>query len=173
MPTYQPGTASAKKTETAGYEYPRYLFVNMSADIHRLCGEALDRLGVGLAVPKPTTHLGRPAGGGGQARRVRRPEVLTSHAEPGGASAHDDRATAYHSSAVWARPAFDGRRQDLAFRPFPGPQSGLASSSRASAAASTLPSLSGADSASSRDPADRVPRPQHGGATVPPARDRA
>ena len=27
------------------YEYPRYLFVNKSADIHRLCGEALDRLG--------------------------------------------------------------------------------------------------------------------------------
>jgi hypothetical protein len=28
------------------YGYPRYLFVNRSADIHRLCGEAFDRLGV-------------------------------------------------------------------------------------------------------------------------------
>ena len=28
------------------YEYPRYLFSNESADILRLCGEALDRLGV-------------------------------------------------------------------------------------------------------------------------------
>jgi hypothetical protein len=28
------------------YEYPRYLFVNHSVDILRLCGEALDRLGV-------------------------------------------------------------------------------------------------------------------------------
>jgi hypothetical protein len=28
------------------YEYPRYLFTNESADILRLCGEALDRLGV-------------------------------------------------------------------------------------------------------------------------------
>ena len=28
------------------YEYPRYLFVNHSADILRLCGEALDRLDV-------------------------------------------------------------------------------------------------------------------------------
>jgi hypothetical protein len=28
------------------YEYPRYLFKNESADILRLCGEALDRLGV-------------------------------------------------------------------------------------------------------------------------------
>jgi hypothetical protein len=36
-------------------EYPRYLFVNMSADIHRLCGEALDRLGVAWRFSKPTT----------------------------------------------------------------------------------------------------------------------
>jgi hypothetical protein len=28
------------------YEYPRYLFTNESADILRLCGEALDQLGV-------------------------------------------------------------------------------------------------------------------------------
>jgi hypothetical protein len=28
------------------YEYPRYIFGNESADILRLCGEALDRLGV-------------------------------------------------------------------------------------------------------------------------------
>ena len=28
------------------YEYPRYLFGNESADILRLCGEALDQLGV-------------------------------------------------------------------------------------------------------------------------------
>jgi hypothetical protein len=37
------------------YEYPRYLFVNKSADIHRLCGEALDRLGVAWRFSKPTT----------------------------------------------------------------------------------------------------------------------
>jgi len=37
------------------YEYPRYLFVNMSADIHRLCGEALDQLGVAWRFSKPTT----------------------------------------------------------------------------------------------------------------------
>jgi hypothetical protein len=37
------------------YEYPRYLFVNRSADIHRLCGEALDRLGVQWRFSKPTT----------------------------------------------------------------------------------------------------------------------
>jgi hypothetical protein len=28
------------------YEYPRYLFTNESGDILRLCGEALDQLGV-------------------------------------------------------------------------------------------------------------------------------
>jgi hypothetical protein len=28
------------------YEYPRYLFGNESADILRLCGEALEQLGV-------------------------------------------------------------------------------------------------------------------------------
>jgi hypothetical protein len=37
------------------YEYPRYLFVNRSADIHRLCGEALDRLGVAWRFSKRTT----------------------------------------------------------------------------------------------------------------------
>jgi hypothetical protein len=37
------------------YEYPRYLFVNMSEDILRLCGEALDRLGVEWRFAKPTT----------------------------------------------------------------------------------------------------------------------
>jgi len=37
------------------YEYPRYLFVNHSSDIHRLCGEALDRLGVAWRFSKPTT----------------------------------------------------------------------------------------------------------------------
>lgn len=37
------------------YEYPRYLFVNRSADIHRLCGEALDMLEVAWRFSKPTT----------------------------------------------------------------------------------------------------------------------
>ena len=37
------------------HEYPRYLFVNRSGDIHRLCGEALDRLGVAWRFSKPTT----------------------------------------------------------------------------------------------------------------------
>jgi hypothetical protein len=37
------------------YEYPRYFFVNHSADIHRLCGEALGRLGVEWRFSKPTT----------------------------------------------------------------------------------------------------------------------
>lgn len=37
------------------YEYPRYLFVNRSVDILRLCGEALDRLGVAWRFSKPTT----------------------------------------------------------------------------------------------------------------------
>jgi hypothetical protein len=37
------------------YEYPRYFFVNHSADIHRLCGEALDRLEVLWLFSKPTT----------------------------------------------------------------------------------------------------------------------
>ncbi len=37
------------------YEYPRYQFVNMSQDILRLCGEALDRLGVEWRFSKPTT----------------------------------------------------------------------------------------------------------------------
>ena len=37
------------------YEYPRYLFVNHSSDILRLCGEGLDRLGVEWRFSKPTT----------------------------------------------------------------------------------------------------------------------
>lgn len=35
------------------YEYPRYLFVNKSEDILRLCGETLDRLGVTWRFSKP------------------------------------------------------------------------------------------------------------------------
>ena len=35
------------------YEYPRYLFTNESADILRLCGEALDRLGVAWRFSRP------------------------------------------------------------------------------------------------------------------------
>ena len=37
------------------YEYPRYFFVNHSVDILRLCGEALDQLGVDWRFSKPTT----------------------------------------------------------------------------------------------------------------------
>ena len=37
------------------YEYPRYLFVNNSADILRLCGETLDRLGAEWRFSKPNT----------------------------------------------------------------------------------------------------------------------
>lgn len=37
------------------YEYPRYLFVNESVDILRLCGEALDMLGVKWRFSKPNT----------------------------------------------------------------------------------------------------------------------
>ena len=37
------------------YEYPRYFFVNHSTDILRLCGEALDQLGVDWCFSKPTT----------------------------------------------------------------------------------------------------------------------
>ena len=37
------------------YEYPRYFFDNHSVDILRLCGEALDRLGVAWRFSKPTT----------------------------------------------------------------------------------------------------------------------
>jgi hypothetical protein len=37
------------------YKYPRYLFVNESADILRLCGETLDRLGVEWRFSKPNT----------------------------------------------------------------------------------------------------------------------
>jgi len=37
------------------YEYPRYLFVNSSADILRLCGQTLDQLGVAWRFSKPNT----------------------------------------------------------------------------------------------------------------------
>jgi hypothetical protein len=37
------------------YEYPRYLFVNESADILRVCGETLDRLEVEWRFSKPNT----------------------------------------------------------------------------------------------------------------------
>jgi hypothetical protein len=37
------------------YEYPRYLFVNMSQDILRLCGQTLDKLDVEWRFSKPTT----------------------------------------------------------------------------------------------------------------------
>jgi hypothetical protein len=37
------------------YEYPRYLFVNESADILGLCGQTLDRLGVEWRYSKPNT----------------------------------------------------------------------------------------------------------------------
>jgi hypothetical protein len=37
------------------YEYPRYLFVNESKDILRLCGETLDKLGVAWRFSKPNT----------------------------------------------------------------------------------------------------------------------
>ena len=37
------------------YEYPRYLFVNMSQDILQLCGQTLDKLGVEWRFSKPNT----------------------------------------------------------------------------------------------------------------------
>jgi hypothetical protein len=37
------------------YEYPRYLFSNKSTDILRLCGEALDQLGVSWRFSRPDT----------------------------------------------------------------------------------------------------------------------
>src|SRR5271170_3910871 len=37
------------------YEYPRYLFVNESADILFLCGQTLDQLGVEWRFSKPNT----------------------------------------------------------------------------------------------------------------------
>ena len=37
------------------YAYPRYFFDNHSTDILRLCGEALDQLGVDWRFSKPTT----------------------------------------------------------------------------------------------------------------------
>jgi hypothetical protein len=37
------------------YEYPRYLFVNMSKDILQLCGQTLDKLDVEWRFSKPTT----------------------------------------------------------------------------------------------------------------------
>jgi hypothetical protein len=36
------------------YEYPRYLFVNKSADILQLCGQTLDQLGVAWRYSRPT-----------------------------------------------------------------------------------------------------------------------
>jgi hypothetical protein len=37
------------------YEYPRYMFTNESADILRLCGQTLDRLGVAWRYSRRTT----------------------------------------------------------------------------------------------------------------------
>jgi hypothetical protein len=37
------------------YTYPRYLFVNESADIRALCGEVLELLGVSWRYSKPNT----------------------------------------------------------------------------------------------------------------------
>ena len=37
------------------YEYPRYVFDNQSDDILRLCGEALDQLGVAWRYSRPKT----------------------------------------------------------------------------------------------------------------------
>jgi hypothetical protein len=61
------------------YEYPRYQFSNESGDILRLCGEALDRLGVVWRFSRPNViSVARrrrwrgSTGGGGAARRVRR-----------------------------------------------------------------------------------------------------
>ena len=50
----QPGSAGWRDGEH-WYEYPRYLFVNESVDILRLCGETLDRLGVEWRFSKPNT----------------------------------------------------------------------------------------------------------------------
>jgi len=44
------------------YEYPRYLFTNESADILRLCGEALDQLGVGGGVVRGFRGRGTESG---------------------------------------------------------------------------------------------------------------
>jgi len=52
------------------YEYPRYLFVNNSADILRLCGQT-------LALLQAKHHLGGKEGGGSAAGLVRRAEVLS------------------------------------------------------------------------------------------------
>ena len=52
------GVNRVRRTLPSGerwYEYPRYLFVNESTDILRLCGEALDRLGVEWRFSKPNT----------------------------------------------------------------------------------------------------------------------
>jgi hypothetical protein len=37
------------------HEYPRYFFSNESKDIMRLCGEALDRLGVEWRMARPNS----------------------------------------------------------------------------------------------------------------------
>jgi hypothetical protein len=60
------------------YQYPRYLFVNNSEDILRLCGQTLDWLGVAWRFSKPNTHLGGEEDGRSAAGRVCRTEVLTS-----------------------------------------------------------------------------------------------
>jgi hypothetical protein len=49
------------------HEYPRYFFSNESADILRLCGEALDRLGVSWRFFAPKHHFRGAPGGGGAA----------------------------------------------------------------------------------------------------------
>jgi hypothetical protein len=52
------GVNRVRRTWSTGerwYEYPRYLFVNNSADILGLCGQALDRLGVAWRFSKPNT----------------------------------------------------------------------------------------------------------------------
>ena len=48
FPQHVPGKKHPRKIELAErwYEYPRYLFVNESADILRLCGQTLDQLAV-------------------------------------------------------------------------------------------------------------------------------
>ena len=49
------------------YEYPRYLFTNKSADILRLCGQALDQLGVEWRFSKPNIISVATQGGRGPA----------------------------------------------------------------------------------------------------------
>jgi hypothetical protein len=49
------GSGGPVKDGDRWHEYPRYFFVNHSADILRLCGEALDQLEVMWRFSKPTT----------------------------------------------------------------------------------------------------------------------